>query len=68
MNTLPQLRNVYTCGQFAAEVLCGNRSTEWVQDQCAEGEIKTVAKRPYLIPQAEALRFLGIQPPALATR
>lgn len=62
------LRNVYTCEQFAAEILCGNRSVEWVQDQCAAKKIKWVAKRPYIIPQSEAARFLGIETSTLAHR
>lgn len=57
-----ELRNVYSVAQFAAEILEGHRSAEWVQDQCRAKKIKTVTKRPYLIPQSEALRF--INPPA----
>jgi len=52
------LRPVYTAEQFAAEVLAGNRSREWVCDQCAQKRIKSVARKPYLIPQAEAVRFI----------
>lgn len=54
-----QLRNVYTAEQFAAEILCGNRSVEWVQDQCRAKRIKWVARKPYMIPQSEALRFIN---------
>ena len=50
-------RNVYTVAQFAAEILCGNRSEEWVCDECRAKRIKTVARRPWLIPQSEAIRF-----------
>jgi hypothetical protein len=59
--TAPALRNVYTCEQFATEVLCGNRSTEWVQDMCKARRIKHVARRPYLIPQSEAVRFITVK-------
>ncbi len=52
-------RNVYTVAQFATEILCGNRTEEWVQDQCRAKKIKTVTKRPYLIPQSEAARFIN---------
>lgn len=64
MTSTPPLRNVYTAQQFATEVLCGNRSTEWVQDQCAKrnGGIRWVARKPYLIPRTEAERFLGLSP------
>lgn len=53
------LRNVYTAEQFATEILCGNRSVEWVQDMCRAKRIKTVARKPYLIPQSEAIRFIS---------
>lgn len=55
----PTLRNVYTCEQFAAEVLEGNRHPNWVRTQCQRKKIKTVAKHPWLIPQSEALRFIA---------
>lgn len=56
------LRNVYSVAEFAAEILCGKRTVEWVQDQCRAKRIKTVTRRPYLIPRAEAERF--INPPS----
>lgn len=59
METTTAIRNIYTAEQFAAEILCGNRSTEWVQDECRAKRIKAVARRPYLIPQSEALRFIN---------
>jgi hypothetical protein len=57
------LKNVYTPAEFAAEILEGNRSANWVRNECKKrtGGIKTVAARPYLIPQSEAMRFLGIK-------
>ena len=59
IQTAQPFRNVYTVAQFAAEILCGNRTEEWVQDQCRAKRIKTVARRPYLIPQSEAVRFVN---------
>ena len=63
MNATPTalhtLRNVYSAEQFAAEILCGQRSVEWVQDQCRMRRIKTVARRPWMIPQIEAVRFVN---------
>jgi|GEM_PF-2195873 len=53
------LRNVYSVAEFAAEILCGKRTEEWVQDQCRTKKIKTVARKPYLIPQSEAARFIN---------
>jgi hypothetical protein len=53
------LRPTYTVDQFAAEALGGNRSLYWVRQQCRLGKIKTVGRRPFLIPQSEALRFAG---------
>ena len=53
------IRNVYSVAEFAAEILCGKRTVEWVQDQCRAKKIKTVAKRPYLIPRIEAERFIN---------
>ena len=55
------LRNVYTCEEFRTEILCGKRTAEWVQDQCRAKRIKTVARKPYLIPQSEAARFINPQ-------
>lgn len=52
-------RNVYTTEQFRTEILCGNRSLEWVQDECKARRIKTVARKPFLIPQSEAIRFVS---------
>ena len=59
MTTVAPLRTVYTAEQFAAEILGGNRTREWVCDQCAAKRIKWVARKPYLIPQSEALRFIS---------
>lgn len=53
------LRNVYSVAEFASEILCGKRTREWVQDQCRAKRIKTVARKPYLIPQSEAVRFIN---------
>jgi hypothetical protein len=53
------LRRVYTVEQFVDEILCGNRSKWWVQDECRAKRIKWVARKPYLIPQSEALRFIN---------
>lgn len=60
----PSLRNVYTCEQFAAEILCGQHHPDWVRGQCRRGMkkrggIRTVGKRPWLIPQSEAIRFIS---------
>ena len=59
MNTT--LRNAYTTDEFAVEVLAGKRKPEWVRKQCRLGKIKTTGKRPFMIPQAEAVRFIGGQ-------
>jgi hypothetical protein len=66
----PVLRNVYTCEQFAAEVYQGNRSAAWVRKECRKRKdgIRTVAKHPYLIPQAEALRVMGRSQPEQGKR
>ena len=56
------LRPVYSVTEFATEILGGHRTAEWVRIQCHSKRIKTVTKRPYLIPQSEALRF--INPPS----
>lgn len=56
---LPVLRPVYTTDQFAAEVLGGNRKAVWVRRQCAARKIATVGRRPFLIPQSEAVRFIS---------
>lgn len=53
------LRNTYTVEQFAAEVMGGNRKPAWVRKQCRLGRVKAVARRPFLIPQSEALRFIA---------
>jgi len=53
------LRNVYTCEEFAAEILCRNHTAQWVRIQCRAKRIKTVARRPWLIPQSEAARFIN---------
>jgi hypothetical protein len=58
--TAPALRPCYTAEQFAAEILCGNLSAEWVRDQIAARKIKALTKRPILISRGEAMRFLGI--------
>lgn len=57
--TALQLRNVYTCEQFAAEVLCGNRHPNWVRDQIKKRKIKAMGGKPYMIPMSEALRFIN---------
>lgn len=59
MSTTTDLRPVYNSEQFAAEVLGGQRSARWVANECRARRIKTVAKRPVLIPQSEALRFIN---------
>lgn len=56
------LRNVYTVEQFSAEVLGGNRLPNWVRKECRAKRIKAVTRRPYLIPQAEAVRFISGTP------
>ena len=63
MNTMTRtegvaLRPVYNSDQFAAEILGGQRSARWVSNECRARRIKTVAKRPVLIPQSEAIRFI----------
>lgn len=63
MTATPQnLRPVYTVAQFAAEVLGGNRTEVWVRRKCRARRIAVVARRPYLIPQSEAVRFINPQP------
>lgn len=57
--TTTQLRTVYTSEQFAAEILGGNRTPQWVQDECRAKRIKFVARRPYLIPRSEAEKFIN---------
>ena len=57
MSTATQLRPVYSAAEFAAEILDGKRSVEWVQDECRAKRIKAVGRRPWLIPQSEAIRF-----------
>lgn len=57
--TTQQLRNVYTCEEFAKEVLCEKRTANWVRNQCHAKRIKTVGGKPYMIPQSEALRFIA---------
>jgi hypothetical protein len=52
-------RPTYTCAQFVAEILQGKRSVAWVQDQCRWKRIKTVARKPWIIPGSEARRFCG---------
>lgn len=60
MTTTPTaLRPVYTARQFADEVLGGNHGPIWVRRQCKRRRISVVARRPYLIPQSEALRFIA---------
>lgn len=61
MTTETPLRTVYTIEQFAAEILGGNLSPEWVRDQVKARKLKAITKRPILIPQGEAIRFLGIK-------
>ncbi len=56
-----QLRSVYTVQEFAAEILRGKLSVEWVRDQIAAKKIKAITKKPALISQGEAARFLGIE-------
>lgn len=58
MNVTTHLRNVYTVQEFAAEILCGKLSVEWVRDQVKAKKIRALSKRPILIPMAEALRFI----------
>ncbi len=53
------LRNVYSVEEFRSEVLGGHRTAQWVQQQCRKKRIRTVARRPYLIPQSEAARFIN---------
>ena len=53
------LRNVYSAEQFAGEILCGLHTTKWVQRQCKARRIRVVGRRPYLIPQSEAARFIN---------
>jgi len=53
------LKTVYTCAEFAAEILAGNHSAAWVRAKCNTGEIKTVGRRPHLIPRSEAERFIN---------
>lgn len=53
------LRNVYTCEQFATEILCGNRHPNWVRNQIKAKKLKAVSAKPYLLPQSEALRFIN---------
>ena len=53
------LRPVYTTEQFLTEILGNNRSPDWIRMQCRTKRIKTVAKRPFLIPQSEAKRFIS---------
>ena len=58
MTALPlTFRPTYTVEQFATEALGANRDPAWVRKQCRLGKIKTVARRPYLIPRSEAERF-----------
>lgn len=57
--TTTTLRNVYSCEQFAAEVLGGLRTAKWVRGQCASRRIRVVARRPFIIPQSEAARFIA---------
>lgn len=52
------MRKVFSCEEFAAEVLEGKRTVEWVRDECRVRRIKTVRARPYLIPQSEAWKFI----------
>ena len=54
-----KLRNVYSAEQFAAEILCGHHTAKWVQRQCKARQIRVVGRRPYLIPQSEAARFIN---------
>ena len=56
--TMQRFRTVYTCDEFRTEILRDKLSVEWVQDECRAKRIKTVAARPYLIPQSEAIRFV----------
>ena len=53
------LRNAYSTDEFSAEILNGKRKPEWVRKQCRLGKIKVTAKRPFLIPQSEAVKFIG---------
>jgi hypothetical protein len=55
----PPLRNVYSVAEFAAEILCGKRTAKWVRAQCRAKKIKTVTRRPYVIPMSEAQRFIN---------
>jgi hypothetical protein len=60
MTMQPQpLRPTYTVEQFTAEIIGGNRTQDWVRLQCRTKRIKTVSRRPFLIPRSEAARFLG---------
>lgn len=56
------LRPTYSVEQFAAEILGGHRSQKWVREQCRIRRIASVARRPWLIPQSEARRFMEGQP------
>ena len=53
------LRSVYSAEQFAVEILGGHHTAKWVQRQCRERRIRVVGRRPYLIPQSEAVRFIN---------
>ena len=55
---LTPLRNVYTAEQFAAEVLGGNLSAYWVREQVRAKKIKSITRRPVLIPMSEAQRMI----------
>lgn len=51
------LRSAYSCEEFAAEVLDGKRKPAWVRKECRLRRIRTVARRPFVIPSSEAERF-----------
>jgi hypothetical protein len=52
-------RPAYSCEEFAAEILDGKRAAKWVRKQCRLKKIVTVGKRPWLIPNSEAQRFIS---------
>lgn len=54
-----EMRPTYTPAQFAAEILLGVRTAEWVCDQIRVRKIRSLTPRPYTITRAEALRWLA---------
>lgn len=56
---MSELRPVYTAPQFAEEILGGNHTARWVREQCRVFAIKSVGRKPLLIPRSEAQRFMN---------